>query len=275
MLRKKTSILFINTGSKETKPVQVPSTVIKNWKKYILAFTLVIFALIGVIAWLVYQKTDEHYQDKLADVNQKLTAVSKVVNIPKLKKSFNSIDSSLLRINEFLKQKGLGEMKVPNVGGEESFEIADINEVIAFYEKYVKRIEEKVNFTPIGAPYNGVETSNFGYRDNPFTGGGVESHFGVDFRGKTGDPIKSTAGGKVIFAGVRGGYGNCIIVEHENSFQTLYGHLSKIVVKQGMNVKAGQIIGLLGSTGRSTGPHLHYEIIRNGEKINPEGFLKL
>jgi murein DD-endopeptidase MepM/ murein hydrolase activator NlpD len=88
-----------------------------------------------------------------------------------------------------------------------------------------------------------------------------------------GDPVKCTANGKVSLAGYNGGYGNCIVIDHGYNLQTLYGHLSKVNVKIGDEVKIGQSIGEVGSTGRSTGPHLHYEVHFKGEKVNPELYL--
>ena len=90
-----------------------------------------------------------------------------------------------------------------------------------------------------------------------------------------GAPVKAMARGNVEFAGLRGGFGNCIILKHGNGFETLYGHLSKILVRTGQTIDIGQQIGNIGSTGRSTGPHLHYEVHRYGQKINPESFLTL
>ena len=83
------------------------------------------------------------------------------------------------------------------------------------------------------------------------------------------------AKGEVEFAGLRGGFGNCIMLKHGNGFETLYGHLSKILVSVGQKIEIGQQIGNIGSTGRSTGPHLHYEVHKNGEKIDPKNFLTL
>ncbi len=83
------------------------------------------------------------------------------------------------------------------------------------------------------------------------------------------------AKGDVKFSGIKGGFGNCIILKHGNGFETLYGHLSKILVSPGQHIEIGQQIGNIGSTGRSTGPHLHYEIHRYGQKINHETFLTL
>jgi len=83
------------------------------------------------------------------------------------------------------------------------------------------------------------------------------------------------ARGVVEFAGLRGGFGNCIMLKHGNGFETLYGHLSKILVRVDQKIEIGQQIGNIGSTGRSTGPHLHYEVHKNGQQINPASFLTL
>jgi murein DD-endopeptidase MepM/ murein hydrolase activator NlpD len=274
MSTKKTSILFVTAGGKERSHLQVPTAVIKNWKKIIFGFVLSIIALIGVIAWMVYFKTGNYYQDQIAQSKQRLLNITKMVNVNKLQKSFHSIDSSLYEINRYLKDRGIDQGKVLSVGGEGGFEIDDVNAVADYYESYLKNLTEKIKFTPIGVPIIGEQTSHFGYRSDPF-GGGTESHPGIDFRGDIGDPVKVTADGKVSFCGSRGGYGNCIEVTHANGFSTLYGHLSAILVRPNQSLKAGEKIGLVGSTGRSTGPHLHYEIMYNGKKLNPEPFLNL
>jgi murein DD-endopeptidase MepM/ murein hydrolase activator NlpD len=91
----------------------------------------------------------------------------------------------------------------------------------------------------------------------------------MDFRAKYGEAVYAAASGRVIFAGVSGGYGNLIQVKHSNGYITFYGHLSKIYVKQGQKVRRGVLIGRVGATGRVTGPHLHFEIRKNGKAINP------
>lgn len=101
----------------------------------------------------------------------------------------------------------------------------------------------------------------------------MQFHKGLDVAVAYGSPVKCAASGKVIFAGIKGGYGNCVIVEHGNGLVTLYGHLSEILVEANDRVKAGQIIAKSGNTGRSTGPHLHYEVHKNNQPINPRLFL--
>jgi murein DD-endopeptidase MepM/ murein hydrolase activator NlpD len=116
-------------------------------------------------------------------------------------------------------------------------------------------------------------TSGFGVRSDPFLGRPA-MHTGLDFRAATGDPVRVTANGKVASAAHQGGYGRMVEVDHGNGLSTRYGHLSVINVKVGEIVKIGQVIGLAGSTGRSTGPHLHYETRIDGDAVDPQKFLR-
>jgi murein DD-endopeptidase MepM/ murein hydrolase activator NlpD len=99
-------------------------------------------------------------------------------------------------------------------------------------------------------------------------------HTGLDFRAQTGDPVRATANGKVVSSGWSGSYGRMVEIDHGNGLSTRYGHLSEINVKVGDYVKIGQVIGEVGSTGRSTGPHLHYETRIDGEAVDPQKFLR-
>jgi murein DD-endopeptidase MepM/ murein hydrolase activator NlpD len=116
-------------------------------------------------------------------------------------------------------------------------------------------------------------SSPFGMRMDPFLKGPA-IHTGIDLRGDKGDPVRVTANGTVSIAGWQGGYGNMVEVDHGNGFSTRYGHMSQIDVKVGQAVRIGQTIGLIGSTGRSTGPHLHYETRIDGEPVDPQKFLR-
>jgi murein DD-endopeptidase MepM/ murein hydrolase activator NlpD len=115
-------------------------------------------------------------------------------------------------------------------------------------------------------------TSPFGNRTDPILGR-LALHPGIDFRASTGAAIKSAGAGTVVLASEVNGYGNMVEIDHGQGITTRYGHMSRFNVKAGQKVEEGQIIGFAGSTGRSTGPHLHYEIRRNGTPINPMGFL--
>lgn len=115
-------------------------------------------------------------------------------------------------------------------------------------------------------------SSNFGIRSDPFHGT-ARMHAGVDIPGPTGTPIYATADGVVAHAERQGGYGNMVELDHGKGIATRYGHLSKILVAPGAAVHRGDLIALMGSTGRSTGPHLHYEVRIDGHAVNPVPFL--
>jgi murein DD-endopeptidase MepM/ murein hydrolase activator NlpD len=139
----------------------------------------------------------------------------------------------------------------------------------------VDRLNRTLAQVPYRKPVIGeVEfTSGFGVRSDPFLGRPA-MHTGLDFRAATGDPVRATANGKVASAGWAGGYGRMVEVDHGNGLSTRYGHLSEIGVKVGDAIKIGQVIGAVGSTGRSTGPHLHYETRIDGEAVDPQKFLR-
>ena len=115
-------------------------------------------------------------------------------------------------------------------------------------------------------------SSRFGYRKDPFTRRAAY-HSGVDISGNSKDPIYAAADGIVSEASYDSAYGNHVIIKHASGVSTLYGHMKKYLVKKGQLVKQGDQIGLLGSTGRSTGPHLHYEVIQKGKSIDPMPYL--
>lgn len=123
--------------------------------------------------------------------------------------------------------------------------------------------------TPAGWPVNGYLTDSFGTRGNPFGGGGSEMHEGQDIAASWGAPVHSTADGLVVYAAARSGYGNIVVIYHGNGLSTRYGHLSQIGVKEGQRIHRGDEIGRVGSTGRSTGPHCHYEVRQNDVPLNP------
>jgi murein DD-endopeptidase MepM/ murein hydrolase activator NlpD len=139
----------------------------------------------------------------------------------------------------------------------------------------VERLNRTLALVPYRKPVIGeVEfTSGFGVRSDPFLGRPA-MHTGLDFRASTGDPVRATANGKVVSSGWAGGYGRMVEIDHGNGLSTRYGHLSEIGVKVGDLIKIGQVIGAVGSTGRSTGPHLHYETRIDGDAVDPQKFLR-
>lgn len=122
-------------------------------------------------------------------------------------------------------------------------------------------------------PVAGAMRGGYGVRRNPFGGSSSEFHKGQDISAPMGTPVIGTADGVVVIAGWQRGYGRVVYLDHGNGLSTRYGHLSRIDVVEGQTVKRGELLGLVGSTGRSTGPHLHYEVRMNGQAMNPLPYL--
>jgi murein DD-endopeptidase MepM/ murein hydrolase activator NlpD len=156
--------------------------------------------------------------------------------------------------------------------------ILDEGEILTRAETALNRLnqlKEGVGLLPLSAPINGPleVTSPFGERPDPFLGIAA-MHTGVDLRAGYGEPVVATAGGVITEASRQGGYGNMVEIDHGNGIATRYGHLSQFAVVVGQRVKAGHIIGYVGSTGRSTAAHLHYETRVSGVAVNPENYLE-
>jgi murein DD-endopeptidase MepM/ murein hydrolase activator NlpD len=121
-------------------------------------------------------------------------------------------------------------------------------------------------------PNDGAITSGFGWRRHPILGYS-RFHAGIDFGASYGSTIRAADSGTVIFAGWYGGYGYTVVINHGGSIATLYGHTSKLYVREGQTVQQGEAIAAVGSTGLSTGPHLHFEVRKNGEPVDPASYL--
>ncbi len=136
------------------------------------------------------------------------------------------------------------------------------------------RLRRLMVYMPVREPLVGESSvsSPFGYRPDPFLGRPA-LHPGIDLVQPYGADIKATAAGRVVHAGWMGGYGEMVEIDHGNGLSTRYGHMSDVLVSEGEEVKAGAVLGRIGSTGRSTGPHLHYEVRVDGEPVDPERFL--
>ena len=137
-------------------------------------------------------------------------------------------------------------------------------------DKYLETVQN----VPIGAPVPGVLTSRFGWRSDPINGERAY-HRGLDIRGRRGADVKATAAGTVIRQRYDKGDGHFILLDHGNGFRTKFAHLQKSLVKKGDQVTRGQVIGLVGNSGRSTGPHVHYEIHYDDKIVNPTRFVRI
>ncbi|MGJ5019775.1 peptidoglycan DD-metalloendopeptidase family protein [Bradyrhizobium oligotrophicum] len=232
---------------------------------------------------------------KLAGVDNVLTRLTRSLDqvearqVAMLSSAEETLESKLRRMRGVITDLGLDmgqlEAAAPKGGMGGPFVPVKLGAESGPFERQLYRINitraqvEKMNRTLSLVPYRKpvigeVEfTSGFGVRSDPFLGRPA-MHTGLDFRAATGDPVRVTANGKVVNAGWAGGYGRMVEVDHGNGLSTRYGHLSEINVKVGQQVKIGDIIGEVGSTGRSTGPHLHYETRIDGEAVDPQKFLR-
>ncbi|MET1218754.1 MAG: M23 family metallopeptidase [Glaciecola sp.] len=201
-----------------------------------------------------------HIQDmkqalKLMEVQQTVLAERARVELPKIQLPVTDIPQLILPGNDELARFAL--------------QIEQQKEELALLEKLLANTHINHEHTLAGRPIQkGWLSSYYGMRDDPFTGKPA-MHKGIDFAGKEGEPVVATAAGVVTWAGERYGYGNLIEIDHGNGMVSRYGHNHSLTVKVGEIVTKGSTIALMGNTGRSTGAHVHYEIIKNGKQIDP------
>ncbi len=231
------------------------------------------------LSYSFYGEAEEVRAEKEAEINELLDAVAAmsqdIIVDKKLEDKFIKrvlrLEKKLASMERRLSTKK--KRKTPQIGGR-GFRTGDIgDDYFDAVERDIKRLDKALAVTPFGRPASGSVSSRYGYRKNPFSEA-REFHGGIDFRGKVGEEVVTTADGVVEKAKYVKGYGKHVIIKHKRGYKTLYGHLSKIEVTKGQKVEAGEKIGEIGSTGRSTGPHLHYEVIRYGRRINPSKFIR-
>lgn len=277
------TIVILSKNKQGTKTIQIKTRHIHRLKYYAMGLASVIALLVSSIFFLQNQnKQQEVEKQQLLTQIVKLKgqiplAIEKQEEKNTAQSYIQAIEGKLKNINDYLRKRGLKGFSTKSVGGDANAEGEKLSdkEVYMAYNDYLSHLVNTVAFMPMGYPRISSMTSRFGFRSDPFNSAHAEFHPGIDFKGSRGDVAKCTANGHVVSAGWNGGYGNCVCISHGNGFETVYGHLSRITVKVGQQVTAGQKIGEVGSTGHSTGAHLHYEVRKNGKPINPVKFLTL
>ncbi len=285
---------------------QEPSRVKRlNISKRFLRFLLsvFVFSLLG-LSWLIYdyvhvkeevQVVKALREDNRAQKEQIQAFASKISSLEAQMAKLRQFDAKL-RVITNLEQPGRGEQYI-GVGGPDEGEVFDYRkrkdslirkmhsdlenlqiEAAVQEESFIELkefLEDKKSLlasTPSVWPVRGWVTSGFGKRISPFTGT-WKMHEGLDIATRVGRPIIAPADGRVTYVGVEAGYGKLLVIDHGYGVVTRYGHNSKILVKVGQKVKRGQKIAAVGNTGRSTGPHLHYEVRVNGVPVNPRNYI--
>lgn len=266
-------------------------------KIYIAFVVLVVFLGVGAFSTVNYlkhqldrynfaqlQKEKEHLEKRISEMKPLIVDLrSQMSELMKKEKNIRLV-FGLPEVDDAVREVG--------VGGPEPFPLGtdtDLNETLGELDKLLRQTKfERENLTQIHnqlvgkkdllghtpsiAPTRGYLSRGFGVKLDPFTGL-RQPHWGLDFAADIGTPVYATAAGIIFFTGWRHGLGQLVIIDHGYGYRTHYGHLNKIRVKKGQRIERGDVIGGVGNTGYSTGPHLHYEVRYNNKAVNPKDYI--
>jgi len=250
-------------------------------KKWLKLFALVAAILFCACSYGFYGLTQQAQHFRIEVENQRLRAENERqrLELNELSSRVEAVEDTSRKLAE---KSGVVQENAysPGTGGPafllEPESLPALEEKMTHLEKDLNAYEAVMRgrgYTPSVWPVVGKLESAFGGRRNPFGGGSYEFHTGQDIDAPWGAPVSAGATGKVSFVGWQNGYGQLVVIDHGGGLTTRYGHLSHIAVSQGTTVRRGEFVGKVGSTGRSTGPHLHYEVRINDEPVNPLQYL--
>lgn len=300
------TVCLISNCEKPVRQFRIPSVVL--WTLFVVLIGGVWFASSGIRSYLHLKTADAQARQMSVELAAQQTRIrGQQKQIKAFATEIDRLKDHLLKLNQFEQKIRIianmekkGDEGIFGVGGDapedinpglsltkrHSALIREMHETTrrleaaserqkTSFEKLLASIENQTDLlasTPSIRPAPGWITSRFAYRISPFTGH-REFHHALDIANRKGTPIVSTADGTVSFAGLKWLLGNCVIIDHGHGLVTRYGHMSKVLCKKGEKVKRGEVIGLMGSTGRSTGPHVHYEVYLNDVPVNPEKYI--
>jgi len=303
-MRKKTSFFILNNAGSPTRRITVPTSLLR-------AFISICLILLGIVTYdyLKLKNTSSITGDNSTKISSQMREIeNQRKQIQQFAEEITSLKLKLVDLNNFEnKIRIIANIEKKNeqdglfgIGGSipediiaqiplskkhnslmremheqiNQLDLAEANQNKGFESlfKYIKEQQNILASTPAIRPATGWTTSRFGYRTSPFTGR-REFHKGFDIANRKGTPIIATANGTVTYTGKKGSFGNLVVIDHGHGMVTRYGHTEKILVKRNDKVKRGDTIALIGSTGRSTGPHVHYEVLLNGIPVNPEKYI--
>ncbi|ADY73374.1 Peptidase M23 [Desulfurobacterium thermolithotrophum DSM 11699] len=284
----KLQVIVIDSDVEKPKRYRISKKKIKVLAIASLFFTTVLLIYTSILtykSYSYYSKTEKEIKELKEELAQYKSENGQLkVQLAKLKdekeKTIEELAKRIEIIDSIMKKVGINVLST-NKEGEGGLAIPiekllttneniDLSPVIPDLDYIIQNLKT----TPLGYPTVGRITSGFGLRRNPITGR-IEFHLGVDIANTWGTPVRASADGKVIKAGWCGLMGKCIVIKHNKDFSTYYGHLAKIFVKKGEYVEKGQIIGITGNSGRSTGPHLHYTIKYKNKIVNPIAYMEV
>lgn len=264
------TIMLIPHDSKRTINIKLPSIgVVSSVILWLVGSIYVVSIAIDTIEYYNMKSKLNFYMGQFIKLRTTISLIEKAEAEFKRLLSFKSKDKILENVDTRINIHDAGSLDMDSLKDQ----IKNTVEKVAEIQNFLKNQKDIYISTPKGWPVIGRITSEFGMRENPRYGG-QEFHSGLDISAPTGSPVKATADGIVSFAGWSAGNGNLVVVEHGFGYSTFYAHNSSIAVKVGQRVKRGDTLAYVGSTGNTTGPHLHYEVWHNGKAINPMGFLK-
>lgn len=298
-MKNKRISIFIVPGIKKVRRLSIP----KWLPKIILIFIICSFSIIGFRVKKIhtsYNNLKEKYNNNKKEVlilkeenkNKDKEILELKSSTKILREKTEEVEEKLIEIDKLQRElEKISGVKSPSRGGgfnkekksknlKPELEMEALKKVLNDKEEEVKNfivdVEEKLDDlekVPDFKPVNGRLTSAFGYRRNPF-GQGMQFHQGLDIANKSGTIIRAAGKGTIVFSNYKSGYGKTIIIEHGNGYKTLYGHCQELLVNEGDSVEKGQAIAEMGSTGNSTGSHLHFELHKDGKPIDPFKILK-
>jgi len=263
-----TPITIMLIPHSKTNPINFKVPFIGIFSSIILCCFGIVYVISIAVSTVEYYKMKNklnYYSQQFSEVNTTISSLRKSEN--EFKRLFSL--GSREKVLENIKVTDSGSLDIENLKNQISNSIETIGEI----KEYLNVQRDIYLSTPKGFPVRASVSSPFGMREHPRSGE-ENFHTGIDLSIPLDNPVRATADGIVSFSGRNGGSGNLVVLEHGHGYSTLYAHNSRLSVKVGQKVKRGDIISYSGSTGNSTGPHVHYEIWKDGKPVNPRNYLK-
>lgn len=261
--------MLIPHDSKRTINLKLPSIgIIASVFLWLIGTGYVVTIAINTVEYYDMQKKLNFYADQFSEMKSSLSAMKKAEAELSRLLSFGNKERILENLDPKVNTSDAGSLDMDILKDQIKNSVNTVSEI----REFLKEQRTVYMATPKGLPIQGRLTSGYGMREDPREGG-AEFHSGVDLAAPSGTPVTATAEGVISFAGWSGGNGNLVVIEHGFGYSTFYAHNKSLAVKVGSRVKRGDTVAYSGSTGNSTGPHVHYEVWHKGKPINPRQFI--